>query len=575
MPTEKRPLRVFLCHASQDKPKVRELYRYLRRRGIQPWFDEENLIGGQDWQIEIPKAIQSSDAIIICLTKNAVDKEGYVQKEIKFALDKALEMPEGRIYLIPVRFEECAVPFSLTRYQWVDLFEQSGFPRLMRSLKQRASELERATVDVPKLDEPKPNLFSTSSGNINNFSVEVGGNVQGNIIIGDNNNAQSTSEMEKKKGQDEEVKRWESEAIQMELRGDFRNAQRAYYKIKEVNPLFPRVDVKIRELEQELRPKPSPPTVSHGRVLSFPLLTGIIIAAVGLLITLYIIGSQFAAANFNNTPRKITSLETDTVMPSSRTPRPTLTQTAIFTVTPPFHIGSTSTSLVDGMTMIYVPAGPFYMGSNDFSDSQPIRNVSLDAFWIDQTDVTNKMYSVCIHAGSCSPPSKTSSSTRPIYFGNYVFDNFPVINVSWDNATTYCNWAARRLPTEAEWEKAARGTDGRIYPWGDNNDYTRGNFNNNILDTTAVGSYKSGASPYGAYDMAGNVWQWVNDWYGKDYYALSGASVRNPQGPTNGTGRVLRGGSYSSAEVSSARRLADFPSYTNYNYGFRCARSAP
>ena len=121
MPEPKRPLKVFLCHVSTDKPKVRELYRYLRRRGINPWFDEEHLVGGQDWQVEIPKALATSDAIIICLTKNSVDKEGYIQKEIKFALDKALEMPEGRIFLIPVKFEECEVPFTLSRYQWVDL----------------------------------------------------------------------------------------------------------------------------------------------------------------------------------------------------------------------------------------------------------------------------------------------------------------------------------------------------------------------------------------------------------------------------------------------------------------------
>jgi len=150
MPEEKRPLKVFLCHAKADKQKVRELYRYLRKRGIKPWLDEVDLIGGQDWQVEIPKAITTSDAIIICLTKNSVDKEGYIQKEIKFALDKALEMPEGRIFLIPVRFEECEVPFSLSRYQWVDLFDEAGYARMMRALKFRASQLELATVELPK-----------------------------------------------------------------------------------------------------------------------------------------------------------------------------------------------------------------------------------------------------------------------------------------------------------------------------------------------------------------------------------------------------------------------------------------
>jgi hypothetical protein len=160
MPNEQRPLKVFLCHASADKPKARELYRYLRRRGIKPWFDEVDLVGGQDWQVEIPKALSTSDAIIICLTKNSVDKEGYIQKEIKFALDKALGMPEGRIFLIPVRFEECDVPFSLSRYQWVDLFDEAGYARMMRALKFRAAQLERTAVEMSKRDVEEERLSS-------------------------------------------------------------------------------------------------------------------------------------------------------------------------------------------------------------------------------------------------------------------------------------------------------------------------------------------------------------------------------------------------------------------------------
>ena len=127
MTTEKRLLKVFLCHASADKPKVRELYRTLKRRGVQPWLDAEDLIPGQNWEVEIPKALLSSDAIIICLTPNSVDKEGYVQKEIKFALDKAMEMPEGRIFIIPARLEECDLPFSLKKYHAVELYEKTGY----------------------------------------------------------------------------------------------------------------------------------------------------------------------------------------------------------------------------------------------------------------------------------------------------------------------------------------------------------------------------------------------------------------------------------------------------------------
>jgi len=160
MPEPKHPLKVFLCHAKADKQTVRELYHYLKKRGIKPWFDEVDLVGGQNWRVEIPEAIKSSDAIIICLTQNSVDREGYVQSEIKFALDRALEMPEGRIFIIPVRLEVCEVPVSLKDYQWVDLFDKSGFIRLMKSLRTRAAQLERATVQVPKPGENTPDLNS-------------------------------------------------------------------------------------------------------------------------------------------------------------------------------------------------------------------------------------------------------------------------------------------------------------------------------------------------------------------------------------------------------------------------------
>ena len=154
MTDSKRPLKVFLCHASADKPRVRELYTYLKKHGIQPWLDEQDLLPGQDWQVEIPKAIEESDVIIICLSKNSVDKKGYVQKEIRFALDKALEMPEERIFIIPARLEECRVPRSLNPYQWVDLFNSNSYAKLMKSLQLRAVQLERGAIELLIYDMP-------------------------------------------------------------------------------------------------------------------------------------------------------------------------------------------------------------------------------------------------------------------------------------------------------------------------------------------------------------------------------------------------------------------------------------
>jgi formylglycine-generating enzyme required for sulfatase activity len=246
---------------------------------------------------------------------------------------------------------------------------------------------------------------------------------------------------------------------------------------------------------------------------------------------------------------------------------------ALNNVIAPNGIGSTQVSPIDNMVQVYVPAGSFQMGSDSGnSDEKPVHTVTLDAFWVDQTEVTNKMYALCVGAGECPPPSSTKSYTLDSYYGNAQYDNYPVIYVSWNNAKAYCEWAGRRLPTEAEWEKAARGTDGRIYPWGDAApESTMLNFN--VGDTTEVGKYPNGASPYGALDMAGNVWEWVNDWYGESYY--SNSPSENPQGPDSGQFRALRGGSWNYYDrlVRAASRDWFAPDDFNNNFGFRCARS--
>src|SRR6266508_4718164 len=135
----KRPLKVFLCHASGDKPAVRELYKRLIAEGVDAWLDQEKLLPGQDWRVEIPRAVREADVVVICLSNKSITKEGYVQTEIKFALDSADEKPEGTIFLIPARLEDCIVPEQLDRWQWVDLYEENGFTRLLRSLKIRAN----------------------------------------------------------------------------------------------------------------------------------------------------------------------------------------------------------------------------------------------------------------------------------------------------------------------------------------------------------------------------------------------------------------------------------------------------
>ena len=180
------------------------------------------------------------------------------------------------------------------------------------------------------------------------------------------------------------------------------------------------------------------------------------------------------------------------------------------------------------------------------SDEIPAHKVQINAFWIDQVEVTNGMYGLCVEAGTCRLPLKLNSDNRFDYFGNPEFQDYPVVQVAWYDANAYCQWAERRLPTEAEWERAARGDDMRTFPWGDEPpNANNSNSLNTVGDTTRVGSYTEGASPFGALDMAGNVWEWVADFYKSTYYETSPGE--NPTGPENTAGnnfRVIRGGSF-------------------------------
>ena len=397
-------LRVFLCHAKEDKPAVRDLYRKLAGDGFQPWLDEEDLLPGEKWAPAIRKAVRECDVVLVCLSTRST-RQGFVQKEIAFALDAADEHPEGTIYLIPLRLEECDVPDRLREWHWADLRDDAGYERLVRSLRKRAADLGPAPA-----------------------------------------------------GSD------------------------APHRVVDPLPLAPR---------QPAWPPPS----GHA-------------------------------------------------------------------------IGDTIINPTDGASLLWVPAGEFLMGSNDgYPDEAPQRSVTLDGYWSYTTPVTAAQYHRFCKAAVRQMPEPSSWGWE---------DDHPVVSVSWNDARAYCEWAGVALPTEAQWEKAARGTDGRAYPWGNEWDpaMCANAVGRTMGGTTPVGRYPDGASPYGCLDVAGNVWEWCADWFAKAHYPQS--PERNPTGPSSGVSRVLRGGSWSfdnSHYFRCAYRNHYDPDNRYSDFGFRAART--
>jgi formylglycine-generating enzyme required for sulfatase activity len=251
---------------------------------------------------------------------------------------------------------------------------------------------------------------------------------------------------------------------------------------------------------------------------------------------------------------------------------------------------------IDGMKLVLIPSGEFLMGSNSEDDPYfwgaegPQHPVYLDEYWMYRTEVTNAMYQQCVEVQACPRPDQTYSATTSEYYDNPLFADYPVIYVSYNHAISYCRWAGGRLPTEAEWEKAARGTEGQLFPWGDlspgpeqvnlcDQSCARGaERESGLLDgfpgIAPVGSFDEGASPYGLLDMAGNVWEWTFDWFQATFYSVS--PYENPDGPVSGSSRVMRGGSWTNSVdgVRAVARVSLSPDKSLDTLGFRCVVDA-
>ena len=325
------------------------------------------------------------------------------------------------------------------------------------------------------------------------------------------------------------------------------------------------------------------PTRTIWALVVVLLLLVITVASMGLVSQQELVGGSEEAATATMQSQVISAL-TAVAPTNTPTPLPTLVPPP----TPPPLVVKT------GQRMLYVPGGVFRFGNDDGNpDEGPARLVNLDPFYIDETEVTNAQYAQCVADEGCAPPIRTGASYHSAYYGSLDFADYPVIFVNWYMARDFCDWRDARLPSEAEWERAA-GFDPAMlqrtfYPWGDEFDGTLLNYcdvncpredrdfttDDGHRDTAVVKSYPDGRSSLGVYDMLGNVMEWTADWYDRDYY--EDAPERNPRGPAEGEFKSIRGGSWLTPldGLSITRRTFFDPLVTQANLGFRCASDIP
>jgi formylglycine-generating enzyme required for sulfatase activity len=414
------PIKVFICHASEDKPAVRGLCQRLRDAGFAPWIDEQELLPGEDWDDRINAAVRSSDAVLVCLSRAAVSKAGYLQKEIRQALDVADEQPEGATFLIPVKLEPCEIPRRLARWQSGDISQEGGFDRLVTTLRERGLQIEGGSAPAHRLP---------------------------------------------------------------------------------VRPFVP--------------PVPKSPW-RHAYW---------VIAALVPVV---------AAALYWN---------------SHRAPGPNHSPAA--------HLAP--------QDMVAIPGATFVMGRDRGGEPEeaPAHATTVSPFWIDRFPVTNGQYLAFVRSTNHRAPPDWSGDSIPA--GR---ENDPVTTVSWGDAEAFCEWRGRRLPTEAEWEFAARGSDGRLYPWGEDFRPSAVNsFESGLGHVQPVDAHTQNVSAFGVREMSGNVWQWCRD----DFVLYPGSNAR-PAIPPGA--KAIRGGSFASDRhhVTTTTRNLEKPATQSSSIGFRCAQ---
>ena len=520
---------VFISYRRKDISWALAVYQYLASQKYDVFFDYTHIPSGDFEQI-IVSNIKARAHFVLILTPTTLDRcsdpGDWVRREIETAMDEKRN-------IVPLFFDG----FSF------------GSPGVAEKLTGKLSDVKRYNgLDIPSGYFPEAmERLSTRYLNVPLSAVLHPVSIEVKKVVKEEKNAANKALVEQKQ------------------------------EIKElVKPVKEKTEKPKQAPVKEATESPSPfRRGDRGEVKwqSYALGAGILlIAALGIVG----INSLIQNAGQRETPSPTPTTErTITLIPKPTNTRVSATSTATdipSSPTPELGIGSTMTG-ADGMTLLYVPAGEFTMGSEDGEAvEKPVHTVYLDAFWIDQTEVTNAMYTKCVEDGRCT-------KQYYLYYGHPEYDNYPVVSVTWKDANVYCSWASRRLPTEAEWEKAASWDETNrqkyVYPWGSSIDCSFANYSLDCVgDISLVSSYPNGVSPYGVLDMAGNVSEWVSSLY--QLYPYIATDGREDLSDSSND-RVWRGGGWNTGEEETVRttfRIKADPRWKLLNVGFRCAMDA-
>lgn len=503
---------IFLSYSRKDNKNMLQVKKALLDANYVVWTDEGIVPGTPDWKLAIENALNEAHCVVVLLSPNA-KKSVWVRRELSYAGE--LSVP---IYPLMIRGKESnSLPIELVNAQYIGLRKKPeiGIERLIITLSKAG-----ITPDKIKEEDHPHDQFPLDSG----F----------------NNDAKTAKLSEFISQLSIPLWMWIG-IIGIFTLGGVWLVYRYRGSVEIPQPIYtPSVSMQLTSFQTKT-------------ATDTPIIT--------------------VSPTFTQSP---TILPTRTVTPSQLA-LPTQTVTPSSTSFP-----TTYTDAWDH-EMVLVPSGSFTMGSEEYTDTQPIHLVYLDSYYIDKYEVTNDKYAVFLNVRGNQMESGTLWLDKNVRIhkvdGQWEADpgysDHPVIGVTWYGAVAYFDWRGARLPTEAEWEKAARGTDDRFYPWGnDELNCDHANQHGCVMDTTPVGSYPEGASPYGIMDMAGNVKEWTSDWYDAQYYERSPS--KNPKGASSGAYRVMRGGSwyqYYEPQNVVYRFTVYYPNKSRYFTGFRCALS--